>query len=423
MPFSGGFWNSIMDGLRVCSVSVCSVCSWIVCAAILTAAFPACAESNLKRDPVRALPKPGHVFIIVLENEGYHITFGPKSPAVYLKHLAHSGALLRNYYGTGHNSLGNYIAMISAQAPNPVTQSDCQDYIDFSQTGTGDHGQALGMGCVYPPSVLTLVNQIEVKQLSWKGYMEDMGNDPNREKASCGQPINASPDSTQKAEKGDQYAARHNPFVYFHSIVDDAAGCAAHVVNFAALASDLKEERTTPNFAFITPNLCHDGHDPGASGKSCIDGEPGGLTSADKFLKANVPAILASPAYKHDGLLIITFDESDIDIDDNAKTGKETFKGDASACCNERPAPNIKPGATVFDDPDSGPGIVGPGGGRIGAVLLSPYIRPGTISNISYNHYSMLRSIEDFFAVEHLGYAGQDGLKSFGRDTFNRPKR
>jgi phosphatidylinositol-3-phosphatase len=76
----------------------------------------------------------------------------------------------------------------------------------------------------------------------------------------------------------------------------------------------------------------------------------------------------------------------------------------------------------VFENPDHGPGIVGLGGGRIGAVLLSPFIKPRTTSSVHYNHYSLLRSIEDFFAVGHLGYAGQTGLQSFGKEIFNQPK-
>jgi hypothetical protein len=75
----------------------------------------------------------------------------------------------------------------------------------------------------------------------------------------------------------------------------------------------------------------------------------------------------------------------------------------------------------VYDDADKGPGIFGPGGGQIGAVLVSRFIKPGTVSNIPYNHYSLLRSIEDFFDLGHLGYAGQNGLKTFGSDVFTRP--
>jgi hypothetical protein len=193
--------------------------------------------------------------------------------------------------------------------------------------------------------------------------------------------------------------------------------CAAHVVNLSALTTDLQDRDTTPSYSFITPNLCHDGHD-----QKCVDGQPGGLASAGKFLEKIVPKILASPAFRQDGLLIVTFDEADIDIKSDQKTHKETFTGDASACCHEQNGPNIPPGAKVFDGPDKGPGIVGKGGGRIGAVLVLPFIKPGTVSKVAYNHYSLLRSNEDFFNVEHLGYAGQNNLKSFGPDIFTNPE-
>jgi hypothetical protein len=66
------------------------------------------------------------------------------------------------------------------------------------------------------------------------------------------------------------------------------------------------------------------------------------------------------------------------------------------------------------------PGVNGPGGGRVGAVLLSPFIKPGTVSNVGYNHYSLLRSIEDIFSLDHLGYAGRKGVTAFGRDVFGK---
>jgi hypothetical protein len=53
--------------------------------------------------------------------------------------------------------------------------------------------------------------------------------------------------------------------------------------------------------------------------------------------------------------------------------------------------------------------------------MLSPFISPGTVSKVPYNHYALLRSVEDLFGLGHLGYAGQDGLKGFGADIFTRP--
>jgi len=111
-------------------------------------AVPAFSASHpTKGSAASAGPKPGHVFIIVLENEGYHVTFGAKSPATYLKMLARQGALLPNYYGIGHYSLDNYIAMVSGQGPNPVTQADCQSFVDFApdRHGRGRPGDRHGL--------------------------------------------------------------------------------------------------------------------------------------------------------------------------------------------------------------------------------------------------------------------------------------
>lgn len=399
---------------------------WTVAGVFALLALPSFSATSVAAAET-AGPKPKHVFIIVLENEGYDVTFGPKSPAFYLNALARKGALLKNYYGIGHNSLDNYITMISGQAPNWVTQSDCtldnNKFADFlpkdKKTGIGEvkDGQAVGAGCVYPKNVPTLVNQIEAEGLTWKGYMEDMGNDLSRDGgATCAHPKIDEEDKTQHAAKGDQYAARHNPFMYFHSIIDGAANCSAHVVNLSALAANLRDVTTTPNYVFITPNLCHDGHD-----EPCVDGQPGGLLSADRFLEKYVPMILNSPAYKRDGLLIVTFDEAEIYLVNNVLKD-----GDVSACCNEQPGPNIDSNQLVFGNKDYGPGVAraengSSGGGRTGAVLVSRYIAEGTVSEAEYNHYSMLRSVEDFFKLKHLGFAGQEGLKSFGPDVFTQP--
>jgi hypothetical protein len=357
------------------------------------------------------LPRIGHVFVIVLENTSYERSFGPHSPAPYLTGtLVKQGALLRRYYGIGHYSLDNYLAMISGQAPNAATQADCEIFSDFHGTGLDADGQAIGRGCVYPASVKTLADQLESAGLRWRGYMEDMGNDPKREAATCGHPAIGAPDGTQKAVTGDQYAARHDPFVYFHSIIDRPT-CASNVVPLTALEADLADPAKTPNLVFITPNLCHDGHDGEDPGTRCVDGAEGGIKGADGFLKTLAPRILASAAFKQDGLLIVTFDEADIDDD-------HPDQSDATACCDEPAGPNFVNGEPIYDTPNRGPGILGPGGGRIGAVLLSPFIKPGRVSDVPYNHYAMLRSVEDIFGLPHLGYAGRPGLKSFGADIF-----
>jgi hypothetical protein len=361
--------------------------------AALFAAF-AFVSAGAARPTAAATPAIGHVFIVVMENKNYDETFGPASHAPYLaKELTAKGQLLRQFYGIGHLSLGNYIAMVSGQAPNPQTQGDCLGYSNFfGILDPAGSGQAIGQGCVYPVAVKTVVDQLEGAGKTWRGYMEDMGNSATESKT-CRHPAINSQDKTQQAKVGDQYAARHNPFVYFHSIIDDQARCDARVVGLDALTADLASVATTPNYVFITPNLCHDGHD-----EPCVDGQPGGLVSIDAFLKTWVPRILDSPAYRQDGLLLVTFDESEY-----GSSG-----GDASACCNEQPG---------FNTPM--PGISGMGGGRTGTVVLSKFTQAGSVNDTPYNHYSMLRSIEDLFGLPHLGYAGAAGLRPFGDDVFN----
>jgi|SRR5579863_1733056 len=344
------------------------------------------------------LPPIHHVFLLLLENESYGATFGSGSAAPYLaRTLPAQGAQLTQYYGIGHASLGNYIALISGQAPNEVTQLDCASFSDFvpAAHGLNADGQLPGTGCVYPKLVKSLPDQLEAAGFSWRGYMEDMGNNPLRESRTCGHaPLNA-PDHTHVATLGDQYAARHDPFVYFHSIIDDAARCAAHVVNLERLPQDLASIETTANYSFITPNLCNDGHDA-----PCVDRRAGGLGAINAFLEKWVPLILRSPAFRADGLLIITFDESD-------GQGAEG----SSACCGEKPLPGAR----------YQPGFRGPGGGRIGALALSRYIRPGTISREPYNHYALLRTVESLFGLPYLGYAAATHLKAFGADVFTAP--
>ena len=72
-------------------------------------------------------------------------------------------------------------------------------------------------------------------------------------------------------------------------------------------------------------------------------------------------------------------------------------------------------------------------------MLISPLIKPGTVSSTFYNHYSRLRTLEDLFLTGqpcndtplvagsvcggldgegHIGYAAQAGLADFGPDVF-----
>jgi len=353
------------------------------------------------------LPKVKHVFVIVLENQSYETTFGSPADDPYLAQtLPAQGALMQQYFGTGHESADNYISLVSGQPPNPDTQGDCQQFDDFVLASEMPGGIEGGIGCVYPANVANIGTQLSAAGLSWKAYMQDMGNDPARESAACGHPGLGEQDETQKAESGDGYATRHNPFVYFHSVIDDQSYCDSHVVALgsptgampagalageAGLATDLKKARTTPSFVFITPNLCQDGHDSPCTNET---GGPSSLANIDAFLETWVPKITSSGAFRQKGLLLITFDES------------EGPQSDSSSCCEEMPGPNSPL-----------PGITGPGGGRIGAVALSRFINGGTVSATPYNHYSALASFESLFGLPRLADAATVP-STFGADVF-----
>ncbi len=350
----------------------------------------ASATSNLPA----GVPQVKHLFVIVLENENGESTFGADPPAPYLgTTLREAGAYIPNYYGIGHVSLDNYIAMVSGQPPNLQTQSDCQLYTEMSPGTPREDGVALGQGCVFPRGVRTVANQLEASGLSWRGYMQDMANSVAAgEAASCRHPAIGAIDPTQKARADDQYAVRHNPFVYFHSIIDFPT-CQEHDVDLSRLGTDLLSEGTTPSYAFITPDLCSDGHDQTCANPAL----PGGYAGIEAFLREWVPRIQVSAAYQDQGAILITFDES---------------ASGAQSCCNEPSGPNT---------PNNGGPEGGNGGGKVGAVMISPCIKPGTVTQVPYNHYSFLRWVEDDFGLPHLAYAGTDGPKPFGGDVFTKP--
>jgi hypothetical protein len=166
------------------------------------------------------------------------------------------------------------------------------------QVIAGPYHQVLGEGCVYPAAVQTLGNQLSAAGRSWAAYLQDMGNDPARDNTvstargpACGHPATWAIDHTQKAAKGDQYAARHDGFTFFRSVTGNQAYCDAHILSFRPLPGDLTRVGTTPALSWISPNLCDDGHDA-----PCVTGAPGGLAQADASLAQWVPKIMAAPA-------------------------------------------------------------------------------------------------------------------------------
>jgi hypothetical protein len=333
-----------------------------------TATTPATTTPTATTPPVpRSKPaKIKHVFVIALAGHGDQ-AFAPASPARYLNtQLRPQGALLSGYSALGSGELPDSVALISGQAPNPQTVAGCPTYADFPPATLPDaSGEVPGSGCVYPIGALTLPDQLTSAGLTWRAYVEDMGN-ANGAPATCRHPGPGAQDPTTAPSHGDEYATRSNPFVYFHSLLD-LGDCMTNDVTLDQLTGDLAATRTTPNLVFVAPNLCHGGGE-----QPCLNGDPGGLPAADAFLSQWVPLITQSPAYRADGLLVIAF---------AGATGTQT---------------------------------------RTGALLLSRYAQPGSGSTRAHNPYSLLRSIEDIFALKHLAGAGATGVGSLLSDVLKR---
>lgn len=458
------------------------------------------ADQDRRRphDVVRAAAPAGaiqHVMVIDLENEDFATTFGASSPAVYLNStLRAQGELVTNYFATSHVSLGNYISQVSGQGPTVAVNNDCLNLASLTHppvvggftdilpgTDAIDEqthpGQVVGDGCVFPApaagshGAMTIGDQLDGlhrrdhenaghhARLAWRGYAEDMGDVPSRDYGTpdplggtdCAHPIIGGVDNSNSAAANDQYATRHNPFVYFHSVIDDVARCNAHVVPLGKLTvgrngdadrfqghlfQDLRRIESTPEFMFVTPNLCNDGHDavcvgPNVEGTSDGSGRNvGGLVAADLWLKHWMPMILSSPAYRSGRMLVVlTFDESG--LRDARACGKPN-----QADCHAPVGPNLtnfgfSSVLALFglQTTPAGPNVY-PGGGQIGAVLFNARsITPGTVNTTGYyNHFSALRSYEDLLGLTrggddgygHLGFAAKANLAPFGHDVFNR---
>ena len=243
-----------------------------------------------------------------------------------------------------------------------------------------------------------------------------------------------------------------NPFVYFTSLTS-GTDCLDNDVGLTALQYDLRTGIQAPSVSFILPNVCHDGSDV-----PCSPTAPAGLAQADAFLRSTVTEIEKSSAYKDNGLIAVTFDEA-------AQSGPHA---DPSACCNTPAYPNLPADtatSTSTRSPASTPAVTSTssemttttagtattatttaglsttttstatgtppadatgqttptgGGGQVGLLLISPYVKPGSKDLVDYYDYSLLATIENLFTLKRLGYSGNLELPVFDAAIFNR---
>jgi hypothetical protein len=327
---------------------------------------PESAPSSEPPSAAPPLPEAGrikHVFVISLTSPGYEVTFGETSQMPYLAtQLRPKGELLSGYALLDEAALPNGIAAVSGQPPNASTEANCSTYAEFPPSAKVDsEGVVSGAGCVYPVETLTIADQLAGGRFSWHAYMEGMVDETGKAD-NCVQP---DPDAAEAPPPG-AYVAAQNPFVHFHSLLD-LGDCATNDVPLEQLPVDLRKAEKTASYSYIAPTPCN----AGATGQ-CPPGAAEGGAAADAFLAKWVPEILASSAYKEDGLLIVS------------------FAGASPATAETAPAP--------ADDPL-----------HVGALLVSRFLTPGATDATSLDPYSLLRTIEDLFGLGHLGLA--DGSK------------
>jgi hypothetical protein len=343
--------------------------------------------------PTSNLPKVGHVFEIALSTTGYAAAFRRRA-APYLETLVRKGALVRGYRSLGSSELADALAAVSGQPPNRDTRGGCTTYAEFPTAVVADHrGLVPGTGCVYPETALTIGDQVSAKGHVWRAYIEGQGTQ------SCIHPNSNAVDDVALTGAGPGYDTRHNPFIYFHSLLD-LGDCSTDDLDLSKLPRALSSAGRTATFTYLAPSACADARTlatapsappagttttattttatTSATGTSTVPtvtvsgalgipmaaacpAGPVGIAAEDAFLKAWVSRILRSAAYRRDGVLVIAFSG-----DGRKRTGS--------------------PAAT-------------------GALVLSHWTRRGSTVTGVYTPYSLLRSLEDMLRLTPLADA------------------
>ena len=272
--------------------------------------------------PEGSLASVSHVFVVVMENLGARAAGSVPAYAA----LAHRYQSTTSWYAASHPSLPNYLALVSGSTW--AITSDC--------TSCLVQGPNLGA-------------QLSAAGVTWGAYFEGMP-----------APCFLGPQSPDGS-----YAEKHDPFAYFDDIRSSPALC-HHLQPLTSLTPLLAGPASgVPRFVWVTPNMCHSGHD-------CSPAEAG------SWLEGFVGSVTASPAWRQGGLLVVTWDEGDGDAGVDPRTGTVTSSG---------------------------------GGGPVLTLVAAPGAPGGTVRAGPYCHYSLLATVEDVFGLAKLGGAAGAGVR------------
>ncbi|MGB9112575.1 MAG: alkaline phosphatase family protein [Acidimicrobiales bacterium] len=258
------------------------------------------------------IPTFHHVFVVVMENLGYRSVLATPGFAS----LAHRYALATNYYAVAHPSLPNYLALTSGSTWR--IDSDCVECF------------------VKAPN---LAEELHAARISFSAYMEGI------------------PTPCFLADYGgNDYASKHDPFRYYDDVRASSSLCDAIRPESELPGLLAGPASAVPRFVWVTPDLCHDGHDCSPE-------------VAATWLEGFVNGVTKSAAWKHDGVLFVTWDESDGSDATVAPPDRVV------SCC---------------------------GGGQVATLVIAPKLRAGLRVGVAYSHYSLLATIEDAFRLRLL---------------------
>jgi hypothetical protein len=282
-----------------------------------------------------------HVWVVMMENTSDHSLIGNVN-APYTNQLANTVGYAKNYYGVTHPSQPNYVAITSG-----------------ATTGFPDDND-------HTASVTNIVDQLESHGKTWRDYQQSLSLcNGNKLAHSCGGPGNQF------------YERKHNPFVSYTDVASSPSRM-ANVVDLDQLHADLWSG-DAPDYNFIAPDQCHDMHGRAATAADPCDfsNEQTIIQLGDTFLQELIGEITSSPAWNGNSAIFVVWDESDF-------TGSPTDFGfgDTSGCCDANP-----------------------GGGHVLGLVLSHSDHTARTSDVPYNHYSALATIEDGWNLGRLGHA------------------
>jgi hypothetical protein len=325
---------------------------------------------------------PRHIFYIMMENHGTSEIIGNVVDAPFINQLASQYGLAQNYYGVTHPSLPNYLAAISGDFQG--IWDDCAAGASVTcapEEFVANSGDATASLLLTPAQVASasstshlfdgknIVDQIEASGRTWKAYMQSI--------PSVGSTVEYAPTIGSTTVK--LYAQKHDPFMYFSDVRNDA-GRMNRIVGLDQFDKDITGKAgEVPSFVWISPDQCHDMHGVSPASAALVGlpscGYPdsgldhGAIKLGDDFLKETVSKIFASKAWQHDSVLVIAWDEDD-------------YAGFAG-CCG---SPTTSGGAIL-------------GGANAPALVITSKHAKHRVSTVPYNHYSLLGTIQHVWGL------------------------